>query len=103
MRIGRDHIASTIYTIVFAYAGAALTVLLLISLYDRPFADLVGTEDISTEIVRVLASAIGLVLTVPVTTAIAALTVQGPQRGAGPPGQAARPASPGSEPASTEV
>ena len=81
MRIGRDHIASTIYTIVFAYAGAALSVLLLIQLYDRPFADLIGTEDISTEIVRVLASAIGLVLTVPVTTAIAALTVEGPTRG----------------------
>jgi uncharacterized membrane protein len=87
MRIGRDHIASTIYTIVFAYAGAALSVLLLISIYDRPFADLIGTEDISTEMVRVLASAIGLVLTVPVTTAIAALTVEGPR----PEVQAARP------------
>ena len=37
MAIGRDHIASTIYTIVFAYAGAALPLLLLFDLYDRPF------------------------------------------------------------------
>ena len=36
MRIGRDHIASTIYTIVFAYAGAALVVLMLLYVYDRP-------------------------------------------------------------------
>jgi uncharacterized membrane protein len=81
MRIGRDHIASTIYTIVFAYAGAALSVLLLLFLYDRPVLDLLGTEDIAGEVVRTLSSAIGLVLAVPITTAIAALTVSA---GAGP-------------------
>ena len=78
MRIGRDHIASTIYTIVFAYVGTALLLLLVVSLYDRPLLDLVGTEEIATEIVRSLASSIGLVLAVPLTTAIAALTVPGP-------------------------
>ena len=75
MRIGRDHIASTIYTIVFAYAGAALSVLLLIYLYKAPVLDLLGTEDIGTEVARTLCSAIGLVLAVPLTTAIAATTV----------------------------
>jgi uncharacterized membrane protein len=79
MRIGRDHIASTIYTIVFAYAGSALAVLLLLSLYDRPVLDLLSTEAIAEEIVRTLASGIGLVLAVPVTTAIAAVTVTGPR------------------------
>jgi uncharacterized membrane protein len=79
MRIGRDHIASTIYTIVFAYAGSALAVLLLLSLYDRPVLDLLSTEAIAEEIVRTLASGIGLVLAVPVTTAIAAFTVTGPR------------------------
>lgn len=78
MRIGRDHIASTIYTIVFAYAGAALPVLLLIFIYDRPVFEMLQTESLSEEIVRTLASAIGLVLAVPVTTAIAALTIEGP-------------------------
>ena len=75
MRIGRDHIASTIYTIVFAYAGAGLSVLLLLFLYEQPLLDQLGREDIGAEVVRTLASAIGLVLAVPVTTAIAALTV----------------------------
>jgi uncharacterized membrane protein len=75
MRIGRDHIASTIYTIVFAYAGTALAALLLIALYDRPLLDVLSDEIISEEIMRTLASAIGLVLAVPVTTAIAAATV----------------------------
>ena len=78
MRIGRDHIASTIYTIVFAYAGTALTTLLVIDLYNRPFLELVGTEQIAEEVVRSLVSAIGLVLAVPLTTAVATLTVPGP-------------------------
>jgi uncharacterized membrane protein len=80
MRIGRDHIASTIYTIVFAYAGTALAVLLLISLFQRPLGDLLTDEAIAVEVVRTLASAIGLVLAVPATTAIAAATVAGPTR-----------------------
>jgi uncharacterized membrane protein len=78
MRIGRDHIASTIYTIVFAYAGTALLLLLVVTLYDRPLLDLAGTDEIASEIVRSLTSSIGLVLAVPLTTAIAALTVPGP-------------------------
>jgi uncharacterized membrane protein len=72
MRIGRDHIASTIYTIVFAYTGASIVVLLLLDIYNRPALDLLSTEAIAEEVVRTLASGIGLVLAVPITTAIAA-------------------------------
>ena len=79
MRIGRDHIASTIYTIVFAYAGTALTLLLAVSLYDRSTLDLLGTEEIAEELVRSFASSIGLVLAVPATTAIAVAVVPGPR------------------------
>jgi uncharacterized membrane protein len=75
MRIGRDHIASTIYTIVFAYAGSGLAVLLILQLYGLPLGVLLTTEEIGEEIVRTLASAIGLVLAVPLTTGIAALVV----------------------------
>lgn len=78
MRIGRDHIASTIYTIVFAYAGTALTVLLVLQLYGLPVVDLLATEEIAQEVVRTLATSIGLVLAVPVTTAIAVATVPAP-------------------------
>jgi uncharacterized membrane protein len=75
MRIGRDHIASTIYTIVFAYAGTALAVLLVLRLYGLPWEVLLTTEDVTEEIVRTLASSIGLVLAVPLTTATATLVV----------------------------
>ncbi|UAJ79827.1 YibE/F family protein [Leifsonia sp. ZF2019] len=75
MRIGRDHIASTIYTIAFAYAGAAMVVLIVLYLYDRPALSLLSQEDLAAEVVRTLCSGIGLVLAVPATTAIAALLV----------------------------
>ncbi len=71
MRIGRDHIASSVYTLVFAYAGSAMTVLLLISAYSRPLGEMATTEELGQEIVRTLVGAIGLVLAVPVTTLIA--------------------------------
>lgn len=73
MRIGRDHIASSVYTLVFAYAGSAMTILLLISAYQRPLADMATTEQIGEEIVRTLVGAIGLVLAVPITTVFAVI------------------------------
>ena len=79
MRIGRDHIASTIYTIVFAYAGSALAVLMLLYFTARDPLSLFGVEMFASEGVRTLASAIGLVLSVPITTGIAAVTL-GPGR-----------------------
>lgn len=78
MRIGRDHIASSVYTLVFAYAGSAMTVLLLITAYQRGLAEIATTEDIGQEIVRTLVGAIGLVLAVPVTTALAVFMVPKP-------------------------
>lgn len=73
MRIGRDHIASTIYTIVFAYVGTALMLLMVLRVYDRPLLELISTEQLAEEIVRTLVTSIGLVLAVPITTGLAAL------------------------------
>ena len=77
MRIGRDHIASTIYTLAFAYGSTSLVTLTLLQIYAQPTGDLISTESIAEEIVRMLAAAIGLVLAVPVTTVIAA-AIAGP-------------------------
>ncbi|HEX7659145.1 MAG TPA: YibE/F family protein [Pseudonocardiaceae bacterium] len=73
MRIGRDHIASTIYTIAFAYAGASLPVLLLVEVYQLPLIETLTSAEFAGEIVRTLVGSIGLVLAIPLTTAIAAL------------------------------
>jgi uncharacterized membrane protein len=72
MAVGRDHIASTVYTIVFAYAGAALPLLLLFELYSRPATVSLFSSAVAEEVVRVLVGAIALVLAVPLTTAIGA-------------------------------
>jgi uncharacterized membrane protein len=80
MRIGRDHIASTVYTIAFAYAGAALPVLILVMLYDQPLLDALTSGQLAEEVVRTLAGSIGLVLAVPATTALAVLVVKASAR-----------------------
>lgn len=77
MRIGRDHIASTVYTIAFAYVGAALPTLMFISLYGHGLGVTLSSVDIAEEVVRTLVGSIGLVLAVPLTTLIGALVVAG--------------------------
>ncbi|MFL6064062.1 MAG: YibE/F family protein [Friedmanniella sp.] len=81
MRIGRDHIASTVYTIAFATAGASLAVLLLIAVYDRPLLQVLQTEQFAGELIRTLVGSIGLVLAVPLTTAIGVAVVRAGNRG----------------------
>jgi uncharacterized membrane protein len=73
MRIGRDHLASTVYTIAFVYAGVSLPVLLLIQVYDRPFTEVITSAPIAQDVVGVLVGGIGLALAIPLTTLVAAL------------------------------
>jgi hypothetical protein len=76
MRIGRDHIASTVYTIAFATAGASLGVFLLITVHDRPFLDVLMTERFAAEVLAILVGSIGLVLAMPLTTAVGVAVVR---------------------------
>lgn len=73
MRIGRDHVASTIYTIAFAYVGASLPVLLLLQMYQVSVSRTLTGGAFAAEIVRTLSGSIGLVLAIPLTTAVAAV------------------------------
>jgi uncharacterized membrane protein len=73
MRIGRDHIASSVYTITLAYAGAALPTLLLFTLAGRSTYDVITGDLVAAEVVRTLVGGVGLVASVPITTGIAAL------------------------------
>jgi uncharacterized membrane protein len=76
MRIGRDHIASTVYTIAFATAGTSLAVLLLIKINNRPLLDVLLTEQFAAEVLGILVGSIGLVLAVPLTTAVGVAVVR---------------------------
>jgi len=80
-RIGRSHIASVINTIILAYAGASLPVLILIAAADRPAGQVLTTQVIAQELVRSAVGTIGLIAAVPVTTALAAFVAH---RFAGP-------------------
>lgn len=72
MSVGRDHIASTVNTLVFAYVGASIVLLVLFSSGGLPFADIVTSEVVAQEVVTMLVGSIGLISAVPLTTALAA-------------------------------
>jgi uncharacterized membrane protein len=73
MNIGKDHIAATVNTLVLAYAGAALPMLLLFSLRSVDFLLAINLEFIAEEIVRTLVGSLGLFASVPITTALASV------------------------------
>jgi uncharacterized membrane protein len=73
IRVGRDHIASTVYTLVLAYAGTALPLLLLFSVANRSLGDVMMSESVAIELARSAVGGIALALSVPLTTAIAAV------------------------------
>ncbi|MDX2542915.1 YibE/F family protein [Streptomyces sp. WI04-05B] len=84
IRIGRDHIASVVNTLVLAYAGAALPLLLLFSIAQSSVGAVANSELVAEEIVRTLVGSIGLVASVPVTTLLAALMVSADRPGMAP-------------------
>jgi uncharacterized membrane protein len=72
LRIGRDHISSTVNTLFLAYAGASLPLLLLFSEADQGLTSVATREIVAVEIVRALVGSVGLVASVPISTALAA-------------------------------
>jgi uncharacterized membrane protein len=77
MRVGKDHVASTVNTLVLAYAGATLPLVILFSQGARSTGRILTSEIVAAEIVRMLVGSIGLILAVPITTALAALVLTG--------------------------
>ncbi|WP_235543345.1 YibE/F family protein [Phycicoccus sp. Soil803] len=80
-RVGRAHIASVINTIVLAYAGASLPLLVLIVALDDPLGQVLSDQLVATELVRSAVGTIGLIAAVPITTAAAAYVAR-PRRSA---------------------
>lgn len=73
LRVGRDHIASTVNTLLLAYAGASMPLLVLFALSDQSLGTIANSEVVATEIIRTLIGSIGLVAAVPITTWLATL------------------------------
>ncbi|MEX1023140.1 MAG: YibE/F family protein [Dehalococcoidia bacterium] len=72
MNVGRDHIAATTNTLLLAYAGASLPLLMILAGQSEPLGILVSYEVLTTEIVRTLVGSMGIVAAVPITTVLAA-------------------------------
>lgn len=70
--VGREHIVSLVNTLVLAYTGASLPLLLLFRVYERPAWVVLNSEIVMEEMVRMLVGSIALVLAVPLTTFLAA-------------------------------
>jgi uncharacterized membrane protein len=86
IRIGRDHIASTVNTLVLAYAAAALPLLLIYTQSRLAFGEVLTTETVAVEIVQTLVGSIGLVASVPLTTALACWVITRSAEAEGPEG-----------------
>jgi uncharacterized membrane protein len=78
LRIGRDHVGSTVNTLLLAYAGASLPLMLLFVLSDQSLGTVANSEIVAVEIVRTLVGSIGLVAAVPATTWLASWVVAEP-------------------------
>lgn len=82
-RVGRAHIASTVNTLVLAYAGASLPLLLLFTAGGRSTVDLLTSEVVATELVRTAVGSIGILAAVPLTTWLAVAVLPSPAASAG--------------------
>jgi uncharacterized membrane protein len=77
MNVGLDHIGSLVNTLVLAYTGSSLPLLVLLQLNDFGIARALNFELVASEVVHTLVGSIGLVLAVPLTTLTAALMFRG--------------------------
>jgi uncharacterized membrane protein len=75
MRVGRDHIASVVDTLVLAYAGASLPLLIIFTFSNQHLGNVLTSDVVAEELVRTLVGSLGLVASVPITTALAAFVV----------------------------
>ncbi len=77
VRIGREHVGALVNTLVLAYTGASLPVLLYLKTSDLGIETIINLEVFSTEIVRSIVGSLGLILTVPIVTILAVIYLKG--------------------------
>ena len=102
LRNGREYATANIASIAFATIGAVLPLLLLLVVYGRPLTELLQTEQFADAVLRILVASTGVVLAIPLTTAVGVLLVRftrGPLRprkirSAGPGGNSSEDAEP---------
>ena len=76
MNVGRDIMGTMINTLILAYTGTSIPILLLFMAYETSMTKIINLDIIATEIVRSLSGSIGLILTIPITALIASLLIK---------------------------
>lgn len=77
MNIGRDAMGTMANTLILAFAGSSLNLLILVQVYDIPFLQLVNTDFICIEVLQSVAGSMGILLTVPLVAGISARLMAG--------------------------
>lgn len=77
LRVGREHVGALVNTLVLAYTGASLPLLLLFYVSAAETTSILNMEIFATEVVRTIVGSVGLILTVPLVTALAAWFLHG--------------------------
>ena len=70
MNIGKDMMGSMSNTLILAYVGTTLHLIILFIVYRIRFTEIINLDSIATEIIRAMAGSIGLIITIPVTVVI---------------------------------
>jgi uncharacterized membrane protein len=73
--VGRDHLVATTHTLVLVYVGATLPLLLVLQSTGVSTTDALNAQDLAEPVVATLIGAMALLLSVPLTTALAAALV----------------------------
>ena len=77
MNVGKDIMGTMINTLILAYAGTSIPLLLVFMAYETSMTKIINMDIIATEIVRALSGSIGLILTIPITALIASILIRG--------------------------
>ena len=80
MNVGKDIMGTMANTLILAFAGCSLSIMILLMAYNMPYFRAINLNTVSTEIIQGLSGTIGLVLTVPITSLISALFIENKQK-----------------------
>lgn len=83
LRVGREHVGALVNTLVLAYTGASLPLLLLFYTASAEPTSILNMEIVATEVVRAVVGSLGLILAVPLTTGLAVWLLHGRPRTGG--------------------
>lgn len=75
MNVGKDIMGTMANTLILAFAGCSLSIMILLMAYNMPYFRAINLNMVSTEIIQGLSGSIGLVLTVPITSMVSALFI----------------------------